>query len=294
VPAETLTTLQAQDRLKMTDARVKLQNDLRSTALQAIGGLAVLAGAVLAFQQFTADRQQATATQELTRQGQASERFTRAIDQLGSDRREVRLGGIYGLEQIAQQAPENRLAMTEILVAYLHDTSTRRPASRTAQPPDPTQPFEPLRVRAPEVQAALTVLVRRRPLVTDPVLDLRDLDLRGAEVSGQIVLVNNRFGIREGDLQRADLRGTDLRRASFFGLYLAGADFRGADLRGADFQQVDPGGGDPSNDSYPGQITPRNPSNSGIKEANFRGALADSTTRWPSGFDWQAEGVNMT
>ena len=58
--------------------RLKLQNDLRTTALQAIAGLAVLAGAVLAFQQLTADRQQATATQELTRQGQASERFTRA------------------------------------------------------------------------------------------------------------------------------------------------------------------------------------------------------------------------
>jgi hypothetical protein len=41
----------------------------------------------------------------VTLQGQASERFTRAIDQLGSDRHEVQLGGIYGLEQIVQQAP---------------------------------------------------------------------------------------------------------------------------------------------------------------------------------------------
>lgn len=294
LPAATLEPLEAPDRLALTDARLKLQNDVRATALQAIGGLAVLAGAVLAFQQLTADRQQATATQELTRQGQASERFTRAIDQLTSDRPEVRLGGIYGLEQIAQQAPDNRLAVTEVLVAYLQRSTTRRPATTTAQDANATtQPVDPLRVRAPELQAALTVLVRRRPLVTDSPLDLRNLDLRGAEVSGQLVLVNNRFGLKEGDLRSADLRGTDLRGASFFGLYLRGTDFRGADLRGVDFQRVNPPGNDASNDAYLGQLPPLNPSDSGIKDADFRGALVDGSTKWPVGFDWQAEGVTV-
>ena len=266
----------------MGDARLKLQNDLRTTALQAIAGLAVLAGAVLAFQQLTADRQQATATQELTRQGQASERFTRAVDQLGSDRPEVRLGGIYGLEQIAQQAPDNRLAVAEVLVAYLHRTSPR-PANPT------TQPAESLRDRAPEVQAALTVLVRRRPLFNDPRLDLSELDLRGAEVSGQLVLVNNRFGLREGDLRGADLRGTDLRDARFFGVYLYEADFRDADLRGADFERVNPPGNDASDDSYPGQLPPLDPLDAGIESADFRGALVDSSTKW--WLDQPPEGV---
>jgi phage shock protein PspC (stress-responsive transcriptional regulator) len=273
LPTQTLDTLEARDRLALSDARLKLQNDLRTTALQAIGGLAVLAGAVLAFQQLTDDRKQATATQELTRQGQASERFTRAVDQLGSDRPEVRLGGIYGLEQIAQQAPDNRLAVTEVLVAYLHRASPR--------PANPTpQPAESLRDRAPEVQAALTVLVRRRPLFNDPRLDLIELDLRGAEVSGQTVLVNNRFGLREGDLRGADLRGTDLRDARFFGVYLYEADFRRADLRGADFQQVNPPGNDASDDSYPGQLPPLDPLDAGIESADFRGTLVDSSTKW--------------
>jgi hypothetical protein len=35
-------------------------------------------------------------------------------------------------------------------------------------------------------------------------------------------------------------------------------------------------------------------SGSEIEIADFHGALADSSTRWPSGFDWRAEGVNMT
>jgi phage shock protein PspC (stress-responsive transcriptional regulator) len=241
--------------------------------LAATVAVTVLAGAVLAFQQLTADRQQATATQDLTRQGQASERFTRAVDQLGSDRPEVRLGGIYGLEQIAQQAPDNRLAVTEVLVAYLHRTSPR--------PADPTpQPAESLRIRAPEVQAALTVLVRRRPLFNDPRLDLSELDLRGAEVSGQLVLVNNRFGLREGDLRGADLRDTDLRDARFFGVYLYEADFRDADLRGADFERVNPPGNDASDDSYPGQVPPLDLLDAGIYSADFRDALVDSSTKW--------------
>jgi hypothetical protein len=209
--------------------------------LQAIAGLAVLAGAVLAFQQLTDDRQQATATQELTRQGQASERFTRAIDQLGSDRLEVRLGGIYGLEQIAQQAPDNRLAVTQVLIAYLHRSSpaAARPTTKPAE--STTQPVEPLRVRAPDVQAALTILVRRKPLATDPRLDLSDLDLRGADISGQILVTNLRItALRVGDLRDADLRGTDLRGATFSQVYLEGADFRGADLRGADLEHARP------------------------------------------------------
>jgi phage shock protein PspC (stress-responsive transcriptional regulator) len=291
LPAETLESLEARDRLELSDARLKLQNDLRTTALQAIAGLAVLAGAVLAFQQLTADRQQATATQELTRQGQASERFTRAIDQLGSDRPEVRLGGIYGLEQIARQAPDNRLAVTEVLVAYLHRTSPR-PANPPTRPGDPTPVIESLEARAPEVQAALNVLVRRRPLVTDPRLDLSNLDLGGAYISGEIVLVDSRFGLREGDLRGADLHGTDLGAASFFGVYLRGADFRHADLRGADFERVNPPGNDASDDSYPGQIATPDPQDAELEEADFRGALADSSTKWE--LDWRAEGVTMT
>lgn len=301
--AEVLDTLKERDRLEVTDARLKLQNDLRTTALHAIAGLAVLAGAILAFQQLTEDRQQSTATRELTLQGQASERFTRAIDQLGSDRLEMQLGGIYGLEQIAQQAPNNRLAVTEVLVAYLHRRSTR--SANTA-----TQPPETLRVRAPDAQAALTVLIRRAPPPTDPPpelglrgailttdrpMNLSRLDLSGADISGATILRGpDRRTIdgRAGSLQDADLRGTDLRGAKFQYMILTNADFRGADLRGADFSDLElPMGG----------VSPHTPSR--INTANFRGALADGSTQWPQAvvlhegtvgeFDWRAAGVEM-
>ena len=65
------------------------------------------------------------------------------------------------------------------------------------------------------MQAALTVLVRRRPLVTDPRLDLSDLDLSGAYLSGEIVLVDSRFGIgRETFAVRTCAAPTFVPRAS--------------------------------------------------------------------------------
>jgi len=308
LPAETLDRLEDRDRLEAIGARVKLQNDLRTTALQAVAGLAVLAGAVLGFQQLTEDRQQATAARELTLQGQASERFTRAIDQLGSDRVEVQLGGIYGLEQIAQQAPDNRAAVTQVLAAYLHRRSPR-PAKAT------TQPVQPLQVRpAPEVQAALTVLGRRWPVSNaDPPLDLSNLDLRGAIITQGDTVVDptGRSEYKAANLSDADLSGTDLRGASFFGVDLEGARFRGADLRGATFVAVRfaEGGTIPASGSGSTRFegadlrgadleavdasSPDLGFDPDLSDADLRGALADGSTRWPQGFDWRAEGVEM-
>ena len=41
-------------------------------------------------------------TFNLSRQGQVTDRYTEAIEQLGSDKLDVRIGGIYALERIAR------------------------------------------------------------------------------------------------------------------------------------------------------------------------------------------------
>jgi len=43
-------------------------------------------------------------TFELTEQGQVTDRYTKAIEQLGSDKLDVRIGGIYALERIARDS----------------------------------------------------------------------------------------------------------------------------------------------------------------------------------------------
>jgi hypothetical protein len=331
LPIETLDEItDAKARLEATDARTRLRHDLRNGALQLLTVLAVLVGAGLGFQQLTEDREQATATRELALQGQASERFTRAIDQLGSDRREVQLGGIYGLEQVAQQAPANRLPVTEVLVAYLH--------RRMPRPvPSDASAAGFLSVRAPDAQAALTVLGRRQTAPGDPPLDLRALDLRAADLRGAnlrgawldgTTLVG--ANLHEADLRAALVRGatlratnlvganleraslgrSDLRAAFFIGAnlfeaYLGEADLRDADfspanLRAANFERSNlRGAGLRSADLRGADLRGADLRSAELRSgeiggADLRGAKVDTNTRWPPGFDWRRAGASLS
>lgn len=53
------------------------------------------------------------------REGQITERFTRAVDQLGNDKLEIRLGGIHALERIADESNRDYWPIMEILTAYI-------------------------------------------------------------------------------------------------------------------------------------------------------------------------------
>jgi len=47
-------------------------------------------------------------THELTEQGQITDRYTKAVEQLGSDKLDVRIGGIYALERVAWDSAVRR------------------------------------------------------------------------------------------------------------------------------------------------------------------------------------------
>ena len=94
----------------------------RRTLTQLLGGLVALALLWLTWKRTTATEKNVLVLQE----GQFTERFTRAIDQLGAThddnektpRLEVRLGGIYALEQVAKDAPEKyHWTVMEVLTA---------------------------------------------------------------------------------------------------------------------------------------------------------------------------------
>jgi hypothetical protein len=290
VPTEILARItDPQARLEVTDARTRLHHDLRNGALQLLAVLAVLIGAGLGFQQLAEDRDQASQDRDqaiqdrqLSRQGQASERFTRAIDQLGSSRVETRIGGIYGLGQIAEQSPENTGPVGEVLLAWLNS----RPRPRTP-------PGTRLHERAPDVQAALTVLTRQQryfPIIAYR-LRLDGMGLSGADLSGAGLIGADLGGadldgadlpgadlggadLDGADLRVADLRGADLSRAGLSGAILRGAFLDGADLRRAILSGADLGGAD-------------------LGGADLHDALVDEKTRWPSGFDWRSAGVRQ-
>ena len=208
----------------------------------------------------------------LAREGQITERFTRAIDQLGATdeannkKLEIRLGGIYALERIAgdslamEDSPgRDYSTVMEVLTAYVRENTPQAlgpsngfsdAASRlneaTAEVEERvTQPAPPgPRRPTADIQAILDVLRRLQDRVPEEYrtrLDLHEANLQGAILrranlqSAHLRGVNLQMAILWG----ANLRGAILERSNLLGANLREVNFQGADLRAADLQGAD-------------------------------------------------------
>ncbi len=182
-------------------------------------------------------------TLDVTRRGQVTERFTKAIEQLGQtdeDKLDIRLGGIYALEQIAKESKELHRPVMEILTAFLREHS-RKPEAlashRNVATTDPTPTKRHAQHLRADFQAIATVLGRRK-VSHDP--DGFTLDLHGVTLS------------------HVDLMGAHLQNADFGGAHLENAVFAGAQLQAANFARA--------------QLLEANFGNAQLQKAYFGGA----------------------
>ncbi|MGX7827122.1 pentapeptide repeat-containing protein [Actinokineospora sp. 24-640] len=76
-------------------------------------------------------RETAEATQRDAEARRITELYTKAVEQLGSDKAPVRLGGLYALERLAQDHVEQRQTIVNVLCAYL-----RMPYTLPGDPPE--------------------------------------------------------------------------------------------------------------------------------------------------------------
>jgi Pentapeptide repeats (8 copies) len=175
---------------------------------------------------------------KIASEGQVTERFTRAVDQLGHESLDVRLGGIYALERITGDSERDRSTIAEILTAFVRGHAPW-PPSRPGQPHKDlaVEDIAPLQRWAPDVQAALTVLGRREPAF-GPDLDLRHTDLRGANLRRAYLedAVLEGARLQKANLSHAQLRAAHLENAQLQGALLYGARMRSASLTGAQLQ----------------------------------------------------------
>ncbi|MGP3980411.1 hypothetical protein [Streptomyces sp. KR80] len=58
---------------------------------------------------------QVNSEQGLTREGQITDRYTAAVDNLGNDSQGVRMGGIYALQRIMQDSPRDQPSVVDVL-----------------------------------------------------------------------------------------------------------------------------------------------------------------------------------
>lgn len=240
------------------EKRFDRENEARKTFAQIIGGTLVLAGLYSSVQ-----------TLNLSREGHITDRFTKAIEQLGAldvkgrPKIEVRLGGIYALERIARDSERDHRVIMEILTTYIREYSPRKigPEEQSVVLNGGVQATAQLgRSRIPaDIQAILNV-IGRREVRFDEIryeedglnLDSTDLhnamfagdfhhvhfklsDLRGADFSGVNLADANLFF---ADLRNANLRGATLGGYKMLDTDLDGTDMRGTRIRGADLRYV--------------------------------------------------------
>jgi uncharacterized protein YjbI with pentapeptide repeats len=160
----------------------------------------------------TRESLQATRDQlALSEQGQITDRFSKAVAQLGTkDSIEVRLGGIYALERIARDSMRDHPTVMEVLSAFVREHS-----------PLGTCVTGPTTVPTTDVQAALTVLGRH-----DQTRDRDPLNLESSCLAGANLI--------EANLTRAQLTGADLTKANLSGANLTYASLTRANLINAD------------------------------------------------------------
>jgi Pentapeptide repeats (8 copies) len=218
-------------------------DNARGRLLTLGAGLFAAGALVFTARNFTLSRR----TFELTEQGQVTDRYTKAIEQLGSDKLDVRIGGIYALERVARDSTRDHSTVMEVLTAFI------REHSREPWPlPDVGSSKQERSIR-PDVQAAARVVGRR-----DPGRDVQRINLRRAVLAGADLDSANLYAailtgadLAGANLYRADLSFAGLRGAYLAGAYLADAVLAGADLDSAVLDSADLTGADLTRATWP-------------------------------------------
>jgi uncharacterized protein YjbI with pentapeptide repeats len=229
-------------------------------------GLVIIGGAA-----FTALGLWYTArTVETTQESQITDRYTKAVEQLGSGKQDVRLGGIYALQRLAGDSPRDKDTIRNVLAAFVRTRDFCPPRAGQKTPPAQCTSHDrrtlakiPLRRLDEDVFAALTIAPRLAPRdpanswITVPALfsgaffprvnligaDLSDADLRSMSVVGTDLSYAKMSGadLSSSDLSYASLRNSDLSGAALNGATLIGANLYSVDLSGATLDGVELG-----------------------------------------------------
>jgi uncharacterized protein YjbI with pentapeptide repeats len=203
------------------------ENSYRATLAQIFGGIAVLIGLYFAWQR-----------NNITQEGQITERFTRAVDQLGAIDKdgnpaiEIRLGGIYALERIANESETDYWPIMEVLTTYVRKNS---PGDTFEIEIDyNSMDIKKFKNRKSElseitldIQAILTVIGRRKYTYSS---EIEYINLSETNLS--------RSNLIDAHLEEADLRLTNLKEAKLHYTNLDGANLEGASLQGASLTET--------------------------------------------------------
>ncbi|MFS1302575.1 pentapeptide repeat-containing protein [Streptosporangium longisporum] len=212
-----LDALSPKERQELLDARHQRPLQTLTTFVTSAG---VLLSIVLTAYGFSYTSQTLRATQE----GQITDRYTKAVEQLGSPAVDVRLGAIYALRRIAIDSPRDRVTIRDVLVAFVrnHDLcSIKKPPKQCKE-----KLIEDLS-RTSSVRLATDVYAA---LASVPMLTtIYDIPSDFSQVRLPKALLS-RVNLSGVSLTEANLTNAYLRRANLSGAYMIYTNLSGADL----------------------------------------------------------------
>ncbi|QSJ18398.1 pentapeptide repeat-containing protein [Nostoc sp. UHCC 0702] len=260
-------------RISELNELLKNETEALKTTATIFGGIAVFINAYYAAKRWEAMDKSAEAANESAKAAlknaeaalknaqvaedkQITERFAKAIEQLGSEKIEVRLGAIYTLERIAKDSSKDHWTIMEVLTAFVRENA---PLMSEEEKTDDTNEEPKLRT---DIQAALTVIGRRNTEIeqANQRLDLHNIDIRRADLREANLQGANLYqaNLQGAILTRANLQKADLMRANLQGAYLMGANPQGASLYQANLQGA--------------YLMGANPQGANLYQANLQGA----------------------
>jgi hypothetical protein len=118
------------DTKKKFDASLEIARSIVSIA----GTVTTFGGGIVLYLNFTVANKNvkvanesvviANKNYELAESRLVAERFSKAVEQLGNDKIEVRLGGIYALERIAYDSDRDHWTIMEVLTSFIQEKSS--------------------------------------------------------------------------------------------------------------------------------------------------------------------------
>jgi hypothetical protein len=163
------------DILVIEKDKSTIQNGVYTTLVQALGGIILSITAYIGYRNF-----------KVTEDKQVTERFSKSIEHLGNEKIDIRLGGIYALEQISIDSSKYHWTIMEILSAFVREKSKETSSKK-------------LEKMKEDIQAALTVMNRR----------CAEQDPQGEKIN--LMQVN----LKLVEFQAANISGVNLSRSDF-------------------------------------------------------------------------------
>jgi uncharacterized protein YjbI with pentapeptide repeats len=210
------------------EKHINLENELRKTVAQIFGGLLVLIGLYFTYEQLVAAR----VSIQVSQQTQLTDEYSKAVEQLGNNSSQIRLGGIYALQRLEENSDTYTSIVKNVLSMYIRQKSKLPDSSK----------FD-------EIQAALTVIFPKvsshDTTKTSDRINLSNSFLLDFDFSGSYLCnvkmdncVCSGSSFKNAVITSSKAYGTNFNAADFSAAKISNTVFYGADFPGAVFRNA--------------------------------------------------------